>query len=412
METHLLTEYVQSSPILLTPEERDALARLVPSLSVAPATGTDDAYVLTPGAEVGVTVVGEHRFVIQPKVSIDRLLFLLSYALDRAAFPPVSTDLPEADRLLAAVVPGFLHQLGSALSRGVLQGYVSVEDSLLTVRGRLRIEDQIRDRFGSFPPAEVRFDDYTEDIELNRMLKAAVRRLLRLAGVPTRYRHGLRAFEETLGNVADVEYHRDVLPRFVWTRLNDHYRHAIALSRLILRSCSFDIGVAGLRASAFLVNMNEVFEDFVVKALRQALKLSDRDFPQGATGKALRLDELNRIRLRPDISWWSHRDCLFVGDVKYKRITPAGFPNADIYQMLAYVIAADLPGGLLIYAAGEQLPAVHTIRHSGKTVEIIALDLAEPPEAILEQIDGIAKRIRELRDLTTVRAPALAQAVM
>ncbi len=80
--------------------------------------------------------------------------------------------------------------------------------------------------------------------------------------------------------------------------------------------------------------------------------------------------------------------------------------------MLAYVIAADLPGGLLIYAAGEQLPAVHTIRHSGKTVEIIALDLAEPPEAILEQIDGIAKRIRELRDLTTVRAPALAQAVM
>ncbi len=60
----------------------------------------------------------------------------------------------------------------------------------------------------------------------------------------------------------------------------------------------------------------------------------------------------------------------------------------------------------------EQLPAVHTIRHSGKTVEIVALDLAEPPEVILEQIVGIAKRIREIHGSATVRAPTLAQAVM
>jgi 5-methylcytosine-specific restriction enzyme subunit McrC len=97
---------------------------------------------------------------------------------------------------------------------------------------------------------------------------------------------------------------------------------------------------------------------------------------------------------------------VFVGDVKYKRITPAGFPNADIYQMLAYVTAADLPGGLLVYAAGEQQPVLHTIRHLGKTVEVVALDLTQSPEGILAQIEVLAKRVRQLRDSDGMRRPA------
>ena len=31
-------------------------------------------------------------------------------------------------------------------------------------------------------------------------------------------------------------------------------------------------------------------------------------------------------------------------------------PNADLYQLLAYATALDLPGGLLIYAKGERPP--------------------------------------------------------
>jgi hypothetical protein len=47
--------------------------------------------------------------------------------------------------------------------------------------------------------------------------------------------------------------------------------------------------------------------------------------------------------------------CVFAGDCKYKR--PGGtVPNADIYQMLAYLTALQLPVGLLIYAASENVP--------------------------------------------------------
>ena len=55
---------------------------------------------------------------------------------------------------------------------------------------------------------------------------------------------------------------------------------------------------------------------------------------------------------------------LFVGDAKYKRIAGQQFcaPNADLYQLLAYATALDLPGGLLIYAQGEADTAAYCTR--------------------------------------------------
>ena len=64
----------------------------------------------------------------------------------------------------------------------------------------------------------------------------------------------------------------------------------------------------------------------------------------------MHLDEAGRVRLQPDLSWWDGRVCTFVGDAKYKRTKDERVPNADLYQMLAYATALDLPGGLLVYA--------------------------------------------------------------
>ena len=51
-------------------------------------------------------------------------------------------------------------------------------------------------------------------------------------------------------------------------------------------------------------------------------------------------------------------------------------PNADLYQLLAYTTALDLPGGLLIYAEGEDEPATYEVRNAGKRLEVAALDLS------------------------------------
>jgi 5-methylcytosine-specific restriction enzyme subunit McrC len=82
-----------------------------------------------------------------------------------------------------------------------------------------------------------------------------------------------------------------------------------------------------------------------------------------------------------------------VVDAKYKAETPAGYPNADLYQLLAYCTTLGLRRGHLVYAAGAAAPAVHTIRNAGVEIACHALDLATSPAHLLTQIRNLAARL-------------------
>jgi len=105
------------------------------------------------------------------------------------------------------------------------------------------------------------------------------------------------------------------------------------------------------------------------------------------------LDEGGAVNLRPDLTWRHGASVVFVGDAKYKNLA-GGLPNADIYQMLAYVTAADLPGGLLIYAEGEAEAAIYTLRGSRRRLEVVALDLSGTLDEVLERLSAIAAKVR------------------
>ena len=207
-------------------------------------------------------------------------------------------------------------------------------------------------------------------------------------------RRGLRGIDARLEGVSLVTYDPRRLPLIRFDRLNERYRDAVALARLILRSASFDLGHGEVPAAAFLVDMNLAFEDFVVEALRDALGSEHGVLVQGARGRRLHLDEAEQVALQPDLSLWRGGRCVFVGDVKYKRILPTEYPNADIYQAVAYAVATGLDRALLIYAASEGEPASHRIVRIGKRIDVVVLDLSVPPARLLEQIDAIADRIR------------------
>ncbi len=142
--------------------------------------------------------------------------------------------------------------------------------------------------------------------------------------------------------------------------------------------------------------MNKLFEDFVVTALREALRTGPGALRQAARGRSLHLDAHRRVRLEPDLSWWQGGQCVFVGDVKYKRITAPGVNHPDLYQLLAYTVAAHLPAGLLVYAHGEAEEASHRVPAIDKTLLVRTLDLSGTPQEILRQISVVAALVRRL----------------
>lgn len=86
-----------------------------------------------------------------------------------------------------------------------------------------------------------------------------------------------------------------------------------------------------------------------------------------------------------------------MADAKYKAEKPAGFPQADLYQLLAYCTVLGLPDGHLIYAKGEEQARVHDVVGSEVHIHCHTLDLTVPPVALLEQVRMLAVRMQRIR---------------
>jgi 5-methylcytosine-specific restriction enzyme subunit McrC len=350
-----------------------------------------DGYLVRPANLVGVAVVAGIEVWIRPKVAIDRLLFLLGYALSGRRWHDAPVPLAEEQDLLPAVAEAFVRQADRALRQGVLHGYREVEASLPVLRGRIRESDQLRRRFGFPVPLEVRFDEFTVDIAENQLLLTATRRLQRLPRLPCDVRHGLLRVAGRLDGVAPVAAGRP-LPTWRPTRLNARYHVAVRLAEMVLRATSMQLAPGVLHVDGFLVNMPQLFEDFVTVALGEELeRRGGRARRQAPTW----LDEADSVRMKPDLVWTSAAGIpRGVVDAKYKAEKPAGFPQADLYQLLAYCTALELPVGHLVYAKGSgETERRHVIRGNGAEIVQHVLDLTQTPDRLLRQVERIAAAV-------------------
>ena len=166
------------------------------------------------------------------------------------------------------------------------------------------------------------------------------------------------------------------------------------LARLILLHSEFESFRGDVRASGFLIDMNVLFQEFVTQALQETLRVSANTL---RAEKKVYMDVDKEVNMYPDLSWWDGETCTFVGDAKYKKVDDRSAPNADLYQMLAYTTALDLPGGLLIYAKGEADTATYVVRHACKRLEVFALDLSGSLDQILARVKTLGCRIESLR---------------
>lgn len=384
-----LQEYVTTQLVTLDAAERVALTAA--GVTVTPVVGTADRYDLRPGSTVGVIRVGTRQFDIVPKIGIRRLLYLLSWSHDRIQWEADLATYGTEDSLVEVLAAAFARQVDRTFARGAVRGYRHVQERGLTVRGRIDIAQQVRREHGRMLPINVSYDDHTLDTDANRLLLAAATRLRSLPINASRTRRLLVRCLDRLDGVTLIRYRPRHLPRPRTTRLDAHYRPALALARLVLQATSIEAGQGRAQADAMLFDMNQVFEDFVVHALRETLGLSPHAFPRN--NRRLHLDQGRKVTLEPDLSWIEDGAHVFVGDVKYKRVAATGILHPDLYQVHAYARAAGLPSTMLVYAKGEHDPATHQVVLGGPSIEVVAIDLEQDLNGIHDEVRRVADRV-------------------
>lgn len=384
----VLTEGGDAVTVTLTAAEYRALQQL--ALVSVTSTLDPGCYEVAAGRKVGAVTVGQRQLVVRPKITdLNRLLFLIGYAKDPGLWRDERVNLAAAEELLPGIAEAFSRIAGHAIEQGLLQGYRTVSDRLPVLRGRMLAGEQMTRLYGLPVPLAVEYDDFTVDIAENQLLLAATLRLLTVPRISETARRRLQRLRRALADVSGLS-RGAVLPRWQPNRLNTRYHSALRLAEIVLAAESFEHQIGDLRVSGYMFDMWRVFEDFVTVALGESLTAVGWRCEMQA---ALHLDEQRQVPMRPDLLCRRNGLSVAVIDAKYKAERPDGFPNADLYQMLAYCTVLGLGQGHLVYAKGNEPVSVHTVRRAGTVIHCHALDLALRPAALLGQIDELAVRL-------------------
>jgi 5-methylcytosine-specific restriction enzyme subunit McrC len=139
--------------------------------------------------------------------------------------------------------------------------------------------------------------------------------------------------------------------------------------------------------TTFTVDMNALFERFVETIVREEAQRAGLRLVAQAPRKLTA-----EIPVRPDLVLRGEGKDLAVGDAKYKELRPGEWPQADLYQLLAYCVSLGLPAGLLIYASERPLER-HVVERAGINLEIVGVEMSGSPRSLEARVREAAGRL-------------------
>ena len=285
----------------------------------------------------------------------------------------------QRDDLLEVLIRLFADRLLVAVRRGLPHRYRAREEDLAFLRGKLRVNRQLTRHAVRADRLACQFEELSVDTPLNRVLKAAVKRLMLAAKSAANVRRlvELRARFEFVGDSRASSREPVRLDR-----TNVAFHRLFRLARLLLGGDWQGTAMGGSEGFSLLFPMNDLFEEFVGRSMKVAL--APRDIRLQRTGRyALESEHERLFALRPDIVV----DGDIVIDTKWKRLRAdkrtLGVDQADVYQMLAYARAYEPSRLVLLFPWYEGLPAGPILRRwrvagTATRFEVAVVDVGRP----------------------------------
>jgi 5-methylcytosine-specific restriction enzyme subunit McrC len=365
-------------------------------VAFAPARGQ---WVLTAKQFVGTLVAGGVQVRVRPKVPLENLFALLDVGVPSSAWAPEAARYASDRDLLPAVASFFARSLDRALNAGLHRAYREERERVSALRGRLDFPELLR-RPGQAIPIPSRYDDFTPDIELNRLLRNATTALLRVPSVPEATRRSLMRQLTRFEGVAEGFVDPTAIDRFHFDRLTARFEAVARLGALVLRGATLLHRYGGVSASAFLLDMNDLFQRFVTDRLARALRGRLEVTPDPRS--KMFLGQGRKVTMYPDLLFRKDGSAVYVGDVKYK-VSVGTARNADYYQLLAYLTATHLQEGVLIYCRtdGDDEPYRVVVKPSGQRLDVYRVNLTGTADALEESLKELALHLVERTSVAT-----------
>lgn len=366
----------------------------------------DQRHALRARGVVGVISADGCSLEILPKIDVDasegsteergkirkRLVNMLAIALDLKIETGRLTDLAwQQETLLEILIRIFCEKVTEAVRRGLPRRYLPQDDDLRALRGTLNLPRQFTRHVANPSRLACRFDELSEDIALNQIMKATIIHLSKMARTAANLQR-LRELAFVFADISTVPASALAWNEVIIDRNNRAWQDLFNMAQLFLRSHYQTTSVGSGQGTALLFEMNTLFEEYVGRQVKRAL--AGTEFKVRLQGGGLYCltsqdDGRGAFQTKPDILIFRGTEVIHVVDTKWKRISARvddrkqGVSQSDIYQMIAYAHLYKAPRLTLLYphhgALGDMdgIQARFRVTNQRTVLETASLDVSE-----------------------------------
>lgn len=332
---------------------------------------------------------------------------MLSYAfqtLNKSEYEYVSIEeFENMHNLFAAILA---KGIGFQLKQGLYREYISRQEDLSVMRGKINMSNTIRNRIARKQVLNCEYDELSENNLFNQILKTTVLLLLRHGNVKTEYKDDLKKKMLFFANVDTLDPTTIKWSSIRFQRNNQNYRMLLSICQLIIEGMLLTTDKGEYKLATFLdeQRMCRLYEKFI-------LEYYCKHFPMlsaNASQIPWALDDGFGTMLpvmQSDIHLRKDNTVLIIDAKYYSHTTQTQFDkhtlhSNNMYQIFTYVKNRDYQfgneehkvSGMLLYAkSDEDIQPNNVYQIHGNQISVRTLDLNQSFNDIAEQLNLIVK---------------------
>jgi 5-methylcytosine-specific restriction enzyme subunit McrC len=341
---------------------------------------------------------------------IKNIYYMLSYAFSpmrQQEYEKVAGE--EFDNIWDLLASILCQGINRQIRRGLVRDYVTHENSLTALRGKVLIESSISLKLRRSRNIACEFDEYEENTLLNQILKSFGELLFREKRVSIENRERLKQNLSFFHKVENIEINAIPWNRLTFGRREKEYELLINICKLISQNLVLSEEKGELKLPTFLLDksFHYLFEKFVLNYF----KVKHPEINACSKKISWDMEESEQGRLLQMLSdiYTQRSDHILIIDTKfYRKVLSEYFGKKiyhsnNLYQIFTYVAneAAKRPhqvDGMLLYAKTEEdITPDDVFIINGHHFWIRTLDLNQNFEqgenSIREQLDRIGELV-------------------
>lgn len=261
----------------------------------------------------------------------------------------------QKNSLLDIFIQHFCHDLHTQILQGKLRNYTEQEENLSVMRGRLVIPQHIRHNLVHKERLYCRFDEFSEDMLLNQILRFTTRLLLPWT-CSRKTKQQLTELLMHFNGISDVSITLQSFNLLKNDRITQRFQPVLEQCRLFISAINPDVLAGGTPLFSLMFDMNRLFEAWVAEKLKPWAHQQGWHLRTQGPRKflAMRDDDSQQFQLRPDITLINDNGTpQLIADTKWKLLNESerklGVSSSDMYQLYAYAGCYKVPHLKLIY---------------------------------------------------------------